>query len=78
MISQDVPRPVATPLVELPRLFHDLNNQLGIILANAELLENRLAEGNLRCRQRQACRQVRQAVESPHDQAGAPAIRSII
>jgi hypothetical protein len=88
MISQDVSRPVATPLVELPRLFHDLNNQLGIILANAELLENRLAEGTHRLRAGQVVasaleaiatiRQVRQAVESPHDQAGAPAIRSII
>ena len=28
--------------VELSALFHRLNNQLGIILANAELLENRL------------------------------------
>jgi hypothetical protein len=33
------------PMDELPELgllFHRLNNQLGIILANAELLENRL------------------------------------
>ncbi len=29
---------------ELPRLFHQLNNQLGVILANAELLERRLAD----------------------------------
>jgi len=27
---------------DLPRLFHHLNNQLGVILANAELLERRL------------------------------------
>lgn len=33
-----------TPPVDLVRLFHQLNNQLGIILANAELLENRLTE----------------------------------
>lgn len=29
---------------ELPRLFHQLNNQLGVILANAELLERRLSD----------------------------------
>jgi hypothetical protein len=29
---------------DLPRLFHQLNNQLGVILANAELLERRLSE----------------------------------
>jgi len=28
---------------ELPRLLHHLNNQLGIVLANAELLERRLS-----------------------------------
>lgn len=29
---------------EVPRLYHRLNNQLGIILANAELLESRLTD----------------------------------
>ena len=29
---------------DLTRQFHQLNNQLGVILANAELLEQRLAE----------------------------------
>lgn len=29
---------------ELVRLFHQLNNQLGVILANAELLENKLTD----------------------------------
>lgn len=35
---------------ELAELFHLLNNQLGIILANAELLEHRLAEDAHRSR----------------------------
>lgn len=32
------------PDSELRTLFHQLNNQLGVILANAELLEHRLAD----------------------------------
>jgi len=35
------------------RLFHRLNNQLGVILANAELLEHRLADNTLRVRAEQ-------------------------
>ena len=35
---------------ELSRLFHRLNNQLGVILANAELLENRLTDDAHRAR----------------------------
>jgi hypothetical protein len=35
---------------DLRRLFHRLNNQLGIILANAELLEARLADETQRTR----------------------------
>ena len=35
---------------EFVRLFHKLNNQLGIILANAELLEGRLSDTTHRAR----------------------------
>ncbi len=35
---------------DLTRLFHSLNNHLGIILANAELLEHRLADEQHRAR----------------------------
>jgi hypothetical protein len=37
-------------LRELPALFHRLNNQLGVILANAELLESRLTSDAERAR----------------------------
>ncbi len=35
---------------DLGRLFHQLNNQLGIVLANAELLEARATEDAARSR----------------------------
>ena len=35
---------------ELVRLFHQLNNQLGVILANSELLESKLADDAQRAR----------------------------
>jgi len=41
---------VRTEAGELPQLFHRLNNQLGIILANAELLEARLQDDTHRAR----------------------------
>jgi hypothetical protein len=40
----------APPDADMGRLFHRLNNQLGIILANAELLEHRLSDPNHRAR----------------------------
>lgn len=77
MISPDVPKPVAAPPADLARLFHQLNNQLGIILANAELLENRLADGTHRLRAGQVVasaleaittvRNLRQAADPSHD-----------
>jgi hypothetical protein len=44
-------RPEDAPLpAEVIRLFHRLNNQLGVILANAELLETRVANDAERAR----------------------------
>ena len=42
--------PTSTESPDLGLLFHRLNNQLGIVLANAELLEARLADENSRAR----------------------------
>ena len=77
MVSQDVPKPAGTPPTDLSRLFHQLNNQLGIILANAELLENRLADGTHRLRAGQVVssaleaittvRHLRQVADPSHD-----------
>lgn len=36
--------------VEVGSLFHRLNNQLGVVLANSELLEHRLADEGQRLR----------------------------
>lgn len=38
------------PDSDLNLLFHQLNNQLGVILANAELLEHRLVDANQKSR----------------------------
>jgi hypothetical protein len=49
---------------ELSRLFHRLNNQLGIILANAELLEGRLADDAQRARAGQVVSSVLEAIST--------------
>lgn len=45
--------PIARGVSELPTLVHRLNNQLGIILANAELLESKLSDEAARTRAHQ-------------------------
>lgn len=46
------------------RLFHRLNNQLGIILANAELLESRLADETQKARAGQVVKSVLEAIDT--------------
>jgi adenylate kinase len=53
--------PGANP--DLPRLFHQLNNQLGVILANAELLERRLSDEH-RARAEQVVSGTLEAIET--------------
>ena len=46
----------------LLRLFHRLNNQLGVVLANAELLENRIVDDTHRARAGQVVSGVLEAI----------------
>ena len=57
----DVPGP------DLTGLFHRLNNQLGIILANAELLEARLTEETQRARASQVVSGTLEAISTIQD-----------
>jgi hypothetical protein len=59
------PMDLSTP--ELPRVFHRLNNQLGIILANAELLEARLTEETQRARASQVVSGALEAISTIQD-----------
>jgi hypothetical protein len=55
---------VVIPDSDLSRLFHSLNNQLGVILANAELLEKRLVEEPHRARAGQVVTSVLEAMST--------------
>ncbi len=52
---------------DLGLLFHRLNNQLGIILANAELLEATLAEESARARASQVVSSALQAMTTARE-----------
>lgn len=63
---------------DLALLFHQLNNHLGIILANAELLEHRLEEPQHRARAGQVVASALEAIQTSHQirQNAALATRS--
>lgn len=76
--ASPAPRPAeARSQADLARLFHRLNNQLGVILANAELLESKLTDETQRSRAAQigagaieaisAVQEIRGIVEPPSD-----------
>ena len=52
---------------DLGLLFHRLNNQLGIILANAELLEAKLTDDNTRARASQVVASVLDAMATARE-----------
>ena len=52
---------------DLSRIFHKLNNQLGVILANAELLEARLTEEPQRARAGQVVTGALEAISAIQD-----------
>lgn len=58
------PSPDSRPEIDLAGLFHTLNNHLGIILANAELLEHRLAEEHHRARAGQVVASALDAIQA--------------
>jgi hypothetical protein len=51
---------------DLNQLFHTLNNHLGIILANAELLEHRLSDPAHRARAGQVVSSALDAIQTCH------------
>jgi signal transduction histidine kinase len=52
---------------DLARVFHRLNNQLGVILANAELLESRLVDDTQRARAGQVVGGALEAIAAVQD-----------
>jgi hypothetical protein len=59
--------PVREPEAELRALFHRLNNQLGIILAHAELLEAKAADESGRARAAQVVTSVLEAMNTARE-----------
>ncbi len=53
--------------VEFRRLFHQLNNQLGIILAHAELLESKASDESTRARAAQVVASVLEAMTTARE-----------
>ncbi len=59
--------PAEAASADVSRLFHRLNNQLGVILANAELLEARLTDETQRARAGQVVGGALEAIAAVQD-----------
>jgi hypothetical protein len=66
-VSDDRPRVAGDDTGDLGLLFHRLNNQLGIILANAELLEVKSADEMARARAAQVVASVLDAMTTARE-----------
>ena len=66
-VSDDRARPAGEDTGDLGLLFHRLNNQLGIILANAELLEVKSADEMARARAAQVVASVLDAMTTARE-----------
>jgi hypothetical protein len=65
--ERQAPRTSVDEPSDLGLLFHRLNNQLGIILANAELLEAKLADDTSRARAAQVVASVLDAMATARE-----------
>ena len=61
-LQDDLATPILSQVSDLQALFHRLNNQLGIILAHAELLEAKAADDASRARAAQVVSSVLEAM----------------
>ena len=64
------------PPPDLSQVFHRLNNQLGVILANAELLEARLTDDTQRARAGQVVNGALEAISAVQDLRRAIGLQS--
>jgi hypothetical protein len=65
--ANTIARPFVNEPPDIGLLFHRLNNQLGIILANAELLESKLTDETGRARAAQVVASVLDAMKTARD-----------
>jgi hypothetical protein len=66
-VDAQPPSPRVDESLDIGLLFHRLNNQLGIILANAELLETKSAEETGRARAAQVVSSVLDAMQTARE-----------
>ena len=76
--SAEPPPALVDSAAELSQVFHRLNNQLGVILANAELLVARLTEDAQRARAGQVVSGTLEAISAIQDLRRLVGLRSSI